>query len=249
MKGLIKLKEDKSKKTVTKKATPKKKTVTKTVTTQKKKAVASKKTVQKDFVPVKKMITEETIKDKELKPEIKEKSKDSKIVSFFNNHNVLLTFTLLVGLIAILLAMKFASISRIYTFGGFNDILSVDSGMIATTNKFAAFEGNNFNYKGEDIKVVKYRVGYFLKSNEFKTEIVSISGSSQTPKSLKEVLNSIVGFNFSEPMSLKSRVLDKEALQMINDGKLYFIIEYEKKDELGTLPGVIELQLRVSKRM
>ncbi len=233
-----------------KKPIPKNK-VTKKTTTQKKKVEPKKEvTPKKKTQPKKPTIKRELekVKEIELVEEVVVEEK-SKLINFLNNQNYLLIFSLFIGLIAILLALKFSSAARIYTFGGFNEVLTVDSGMIATTSKFAAFEGNNFTYKGEDINVSKYKIGYFLKSNDFITEVAAISGTSQTPKSLKGLLNSIVGFNFSEPVGSKGITLDKEALQMINDGKLYFIIEYTAANDEYEKPKNIELQLRVSKRM
>lgn len=202
-----------------------------------------------------KKIIEETKNKVQIEKKITKKNEPKKIEDITENINErivknnlfpILIFSLVTSLIAILLAFYYSFSSHSFVFSGFNDYISIDSGLISTNHQTNAFEGNNISYiNEEDIMVYNYEIGYYVKVNDYKTPIITTSSSSDTPKPLREIINSIVKFSFIEPAKIKKGLLDQEAIELINDGKLYFLITYDTMNDGQIVTETIELRLNV----
>lgn len=204
------------------------------------KSTASKKTGLSTKTPTKKVIKKPVVLEEE-KIVVVKKSENS----FSNNLLPILIFSLLTSFIAIFVAYYTTSKENIFTFSGFNSYISVDSGLIATTQKVNGFEGNNIQYiYKDDIIVTKYEIGYYLKNNNFSTPIIKFEGKSEQGISLKKVIDSIVGLDFTEPANVEN-YLTKESIELLKENKLYFIIKYETEHDNETIPNNIELKLNV----
>lgn len=224
--------------------TPKKKpTTTKKTTTTAKKTV--KKPTEKKTAP-KKVVTE--VKEEVIEIRVNEEAQKSKSL-FKDSLFPVLLFSFLTSLIAIFIAYSQSKVANSYYFSGFNEYVTVNSGLISANGKVNSFEGNNIAFSGkEDILVTEYKFGYYVKEGDFKTNVISSEKKFLTPSSLKNEVNSIVGFNFVETANVKGGYLDKEALGLIEEGKLYFFIDYKTHDKQGNLVSeTIELKLKVLK--
>jgi len=207
------------------------------------KKTVSKKIVKKKPVELEIIKVEKPLNLNEKKAEQKETPK-AKV--FFNNLLPLLVFSLFTSILAIGVAIYFSRSSHAFIFSGFNDFISVDSGLISTNPRFNAFEGNNVNYiNQEDIMVTKYEMGYYVKVNDFTTPVVLVNGVLNTPMSLKDIVNSTAEFDFIEPANSKEGFLDNEAIELIQDNNFYFFINYDTSKENQVVAESIELKLTV----
>lgn len=222
-----------------------KKPATKTTT---KKPVTKKQPTKKPTVNKNK--SEKIIKQEETQKELKIVKEDKEVVKipkkankFFNSLLPILFFSLITSIIAIFNVYYINSKDNIFIFNGFNEHVSIESGLIATNQKTNGFEGNNIKYIAkEDVMVNKYKIGYFLKNKSFSTPIITIEGSSEKAVSLKEVVNSIMGLDFAEPANVND-YFTKESIELIKDNKLFFIIEYETTKDKEAINKIIELKL------
>lgn len=239
----MKEEKDKKPKTTTKKQEKPK-------TTAKKKSTTTKKTTTK--APVKKTQTVKKVESSKPKAEKIPKTlktettlKEESIVK--NSLFPILLFSFLTSIIAIFLAYSQSKAANSYIFSGFNDYIAINSGLISRNNKVNSFEGNNISFKGEeDLLVTYYEFGYYIKEKDFKTKIISSEKNFKSPASLKNEINSIIGFNFVENSNNKDTKLDDEALDLIEQGKLFFFVDY-KTEKSDQLIENIELQLKVLK--
>lgn len=201
-----------------------------------KKTVSPKKPVEE----VKVDVIKEVVKEEETKT----KKND---LTFKDKFFPLLLFSLVTSIVAVGLAYYIQRNTNIYSFSAFNDFVYVESGLIATTHKENAFEGNNIGYRGQDIMVSQYEIGYYVMVDDFKTPIITTNSILEEPKSLKAIVNSVVGFDFTELKNEDGVRLDKEVIDLIKSGNLYFIITYNTSKSEQTVTETIELKLNVNK--
>lgn len=157
---------------------------------------------------------------KQDKEKDKEK-KHSKFYDFMNNPNTVFAVLVIITLLVMVLNVVIIKTHKLYTFGGYDDDISVDSGTIDINFDINYFRGGNIIYNGKDYKVKSYTMGYYICDGNKKTKLITSSNTSDEEVSLKNLLQS-ENFSITESHS-RSKVISKSKLKNIND--LCFVVD------------------------
>lgn len=200
----------------------------------KKNSVKSKKTKNQTPKSIEKSVEVESIKVEE------NKKKNEKY-----NLLPLLIFSFVTSIVALYLAYQTNINNTTYFFSGFNDHISVDSGLLALNLNSNSFEGNNIQYVNKkDVLVTKYKLGYYLKEGNKLIPIITQSGEDERGTSLKNIINNIFSLNFIEQTNI-GEYLPKDAIKLIQDDKLYFIVEYSILPKGNINENMLEIHLNL----
>ena len=153
-----------------------------------------------------------------------------KLKKFFSSMFPLLILAFSTSIIAIVYAVIVRSSTAGYSFYSYNEYVSISSGVVMFTTHSNLFEGNNITYYAkDDIKVVEYKMGYYIVINKKYLPIIETSAKLTSEKSLKEIVNNIEGFDFIEPSRGNDIKITNKYRSLINSS-LYFVLKYKTKD-------------------
>lgn len=153
------------------------------------------------------------------------------VKKFFSSYIALLVFAFITSIVALVYAGLIKSSYKSYSFHGYNEFISVSSGVITLTSKTNLFEGNNINYiADEEINVTEYQIGYFLMNGDTYEPIIETTGKLKEKTSLKTILNSIIGFDFEEPARMEENKISTANRKLIKDN-LYFRISFKTSED------------------
>jgi hypothetical protein len=111
-------------------------------------------------------------------------------------------------------------------FNGSGDYVDIYNGVISMNYDINILEGSDITYTyDEDIVVVKYTIGYYVKDSDNLISIVAIEDEDEEGFSLKAVLEGISTFNITE-LNKNDKHFNKDTAKLLNNG-LYFVIEAE----------------------
>lgn len=204
-----------------------------------------------------------TIKTIKVKPKTKVKKPKPKVIpenmveeiviqkpqkngsKVFKGFFPLLAFSFVTSIISLFMVYYINNASIVYFFSGFNDYISIDSGLIALNLKSNSFEGNNIQYINKnDVIATSYEIGYYLKENNIDTPIITISGYEERGISIKKVVEEIFRYNFIEQAGVGDYLPD-EAIELLKENKLFFIIKYSTTTNGKITDNSIELHLNL----
>lgn len=193
-------------------------------------------------------------KSTKSKPKIKKEKivEEAKIIAVpqktntpFTGYFPLLAFSFITSIVSLLTVYYINKTNVVYFFSGFNDYISIDSGLIAINTKSNSFEGNNIQYINKnDIIAVKYEVGYYLKDNNIDIPLMTISGDDERGASIKKVIENMIRYNFIEQANI-GEYLPKESIELLKNNQLYFIIKYTNTTSGKISDNRIELHLNI----
>lgn len=119
-----------------------------------------------------------------------------------------------------------------YLFNANDEYVDIYNGVISLNYDINVFVGSDINYLKEDIKVSKYKIGYYVKINDTYKEFIVKEDIDEEGFSLKNTIESISSYNLTE-LTKNKNYFSKEKIKALEDG-LYFIIEAqtEKKETI-----------------
>lgn len=157
------------------------------------------------------------------------KKKKKMIHNFIHSLKPILIFSFIINIILLSYVYYLKNAHHTYLFTGYDEYLSMDSGVINLNYDINLLEGNGIEYIGEeDYKIKEIKIGYYVMEDEKLLEITSYYEKFTEFVSLKETIESINTFNISE-------VADKgEMFKNINkdniESSLYIIMEATTED-------------------
>ncbi len=151
-----------------------------------------------------------------------------KIKGFFRSSKVIIGALIILVITLLIYTNYLMKSSKTYMFNGTSDEVDIYNGVISLNYSIKVFEGSDITYKGKDVIVTKYKIGYFLKDGDNLRDFIMISDQDEDGFSLKSLIEGISTFNVTE-LNRNHRFFSKDFIKDIDKG-LVFMIEATKKD-------------------
>ncbi len=154
----------------------------------------------------------------------KEKKLKKAISNFFNSYKPILVVLILIIVVLINYCAYLLKSTKVYTFSGSSDYVSIYNGVISLNYDMNILEGSDVTYlKEKDIVVSDYKIGYYVKDGDNLVSIAVIQDADEEGLSLKAVLEGKGAFNVVE-LNSNHFHFSKERVELLKNG-LYFVIE------------------------
>ena len=153
------------------------------------------------------------------------------IKKIFSSYNLLIIFLIITSGISLTYASIIKSTNKCYSFYSYNEYISISSGTITYTTASTMFEGNNISYYSDtDILITQYTMGYYFKVDEKYEPIIENTMSFDEEVSLKNIIDSIDGFDFITPSRGENLNISYDQRNLVNSN-LYFRITYKTSND------------------
>ena len=152
-----------------------------------------------------------------------------KLKKIIKSYQTILILLILLIITLIIYTNYLVKSNATYLFNASSDEVTIYNGVISLNYDTNIFVGSDIEYLKEDIKVKKYKIGYYVKIKDTFKEFLVIEDNDDEGFSLKNTIQSISSFNITE-LNKNNKYFSKEKINALNSG-LYFIIEAETFDK------------------
>ena len=160
-----------------------------------------------------------------MKKKTKKKQINDTLKKVFNSPHLLVSILLLIIIVMISYTFYLTNSNRTFTFNGRGEHVSILNGAISLNHDANIFIGSHITYIAEeDVILVDYEIGYFLRRGLEYFPLVTILGEDERGFSLRLILQHNSIFNITE-LSRNRYFFDRASIRKLQNEGLFFIIK------------------------